>query len=290
MMEEFNVPHQQVREKSVYLLHLDAARIILISAAVIGIVVVSFLLGMNFVKKGDSSPTMLTNNDIFDSQKELDLLKTNIPGGLEDDDLVRPVEEKLVAPDKDNKGIAGDALLPGIDDASKSRSVDKSVIAGNETADVLTNENIKDPVAALPAPKAKPKRSRLETKNVSRSSGVDSVDRPSKKSSVKNNPVKKKRSRSSVVAVSDDLVERKDRSRGGYAIQVGSFDQRGSAQSAVRSLKDMNYDAHVDPTSVKGKLYFRVRIGPIASKRKALDLLKDIQNIDRYQESYMTRE
>ena len=53
-MDQFNIPHQKVKEKSVYMLHLDAARIILISAAVIGIIIVSFLLGMNFIKGGDA--------------------------------------------------------------------------------------------------------------------------------------------------------------------------------------------------------------------------------------------
>jgi hypothetical protein len=67
-MEQFDIPHQRIKEKSVYLLHLDAARIILISSAIIGIIIVSFLLGMNFVKGGDVAKTLMTKNDIFDSQ------------------------------------------------------------------------------------------------------------------------------------------------------------------------------------------------------------------------------
>lgn len=291
MMEEFNVPHQKVREKSVYLLHLDAARIILISAAVIGIVVVSFLLGMNFVRGGDGAATMFTKNDIFDNQKELDILKTNIPGGPDEDDLTKPIDEKLMPLDKEDRGLLGDTLLPGPDAAEKNRNEDKSVVASNDPADMLTNENIKEPVAPLPAEKTKAKRYQDAAKNDSRSAVVDSIDKPAKKSAARNTSRKRKSSRSSVVAVSEDRVEQKSRSHSGaYTIQIGSFDRKNSAQSEVRSLKEMHYDAHVDETTVKGKQYFRVRIGPIASKRKALDLLKDIQEIDQYQESYMTRE
>ena len=60
-MEQFDIPHQRIKEKSVYLLHLDAARIILISSAIIGIIIVSFLLGMRFIRGGDGAKTLIKN-------------------------------------------------------------------------------------------------------------------------------------------------------------------------------------------------------------------------------------
>ena len=99
-MEQFNIPHQKIREKSVYLVHLDAPRIAVISAAVIGIIIASFLLGMNFVRGGESGKTVITSKDVFDPSRELELLKGNIPGQPASEDLSRSADDKLLSLDR----------------------------------------------------------------------------------------------------------------------------------------------------------------------------------------------
>ncbi len=290
-MDQFNIPHQKVKEKSVYLLHLDAARIILISAAVIGIIIVSFLLGMNFIKGGDGDKALVTKNDIFDGQKELDLLKNNIPDPADEEDLSKPGDEKLVASDKDEKGHDKEKIDAESQAIEKDKKDGLPAISKGESSDVLTKDNFKDSVARGKGGNKKRTRDLDEGKKISQSSEEDVIDKPVKKATVKNDTKKKKRGKSKVVAVSVDKVEEgKTGHSGDFAIQVGSFDKKSKAQSEVKSLKDLNYDAYIDESLVKGKQYYRVRIGPVASKKKALDLLKDVQGNDRYQESYMVRE
>lgn len=278
-MEQFDIPHQRIKEKSVYLLHLDAARIILISSAIIGIIIVSFLLGMNFVKGGDGVKTLMTKNDIFDSQKELDLLKNNIPGPPDEDELSKSMDDKTGITDKDEKGI------------DKDKKDDKSAISKNESSDMLTKENINEAAIKEKDVKKKAMRAASDAKKISRSADSDSSDKPVKKSSLKNVSKKRKSGKSKVVAVAGENVEHKKMNHSGnYTIQVASYDKRASAQSEIKTLKDMKYDAYMDETLVNGKQYFRVRIGPLTSKKKALDLLKNVQDNDKYQESYMVHE
>ncbi|MBN1495118.1 MAG: hypothetical protein JXA07_00005, partial [Spirochaetes bacterium] len=140
-MEQFDIPHQRVKEKSVYQLNLDAPRIILISAAIIGIVLGSFLLGTNFIKGGDGAKTFMTTGDIFDSQKELDLLKTNIPAAPDEDELSKPLDEKLAASDGElhGGGLKSDPDLLG---GEKQIHDDLPLIAGNESSSSLTRDNV----------------------------------------------------------------------------------------------------------------------------------------------------
>ncbi|MBP7735031.1 MAG: SPOR domain-containing protein [Spirochaetes bacterium] len=290
-MDQFNIPHQKVKEKSVYMLHLDTARIILISAAVIGIIIVSFLLGMNFFKGSDGAKALETTSDIFDGRKELDMLKSNIPDSPEEEDLSKPMDDKLAASEKDDKGQVREKKEM---DAIVGDKEDAPAISKNESSDLLTGDNIDKAVPRAHKMKnQKKKRAAVtdEDRSISRSSDNDMDDKPVRKATVKSDPKKKKRAKSKVVAVAVDRVEEnKSLHSGEYAIQIASFDKKSKAQTEVRALKDRNYDAFLDESQVKGKQYYRVRIGPIASKKKALELLKDIQGNEKYQESYMVRQ
>ncbi len=290
-MDQFNIPHQKVKEKSVYLLHLDAARIILISAAVIGIIIVSFLLGMNFIKGGDGTRSLVGKNDIFEGQKELDLLKNNIPDLPDEEDLSKPMDEKLLNSDKDEKDSIKDKTEPDSHAVTKEKKADVPSISKNDSPDLLTRDNFDEEV--IPGKESRKTSARYsnDAKKISRSPKRDMYDKPVKKATVKNDVRKKKRGKSKVVAVSGDRVdERKNVSSGNYVIQVASFDKKSKAQSEIKALKDLNYDAFLDESQVRGRQYFRVRVGPVASRKRAIDLLKNIQENDKYQESYMVRE
>jgi len=246
---------------------------------------------MNFIEGGDGNKALVTKNDIFDSQKELDLLKNNIPDPADEDDLTKPMDEKLVASGKDEKALEKEKGYHENRAVDKDKKEDLSASSKNESLDMLTGDNFSEPPSRARDIKKKRSRDLDEGKKISRSSDSDLVDKPVKKATVKNDAKKRKRGKSKVVAVSIDKAEEgKTRHPGNYAIQVGSFDKKAKAQSEVRALKDLNYDAYLDESLVKGKQYFRVRIGPIASKKKALDLLKDVQDNEKYQESYMVRD
>jgi cell division septation protein DedD len=283
-MEQFDIPHQRIKEKSVYLLHLDAARIILISSAIIGIIIVSFLLGMSFVKGGDGAKTLLTKNDMFDGQKELDLLKNNIPGLHDEDDFSKALDEKAGIYHEDNVKDKSDIDKNFIDGEGE----EKSAAVKNESSDMLTKDNIYDASKAEKNAMKKTARENNYAKKLSRDD--DALDKPAKKSALKNVSKKRKSGRSKIVAVAGDAEHKKANQAGAYTIQVASYDKKASAQSEVKVLKNLNYDAFIDESQVKGKQFYRVRIGPLASKKKALDLLKAVQDNEKYRESYMVQE
>jgi cell division septation protein DedD len=262
-MEQFDVPHQKVREKNVYLLHLDAARIILIAAAVIAIIVVSFLLGMNFFKRGEGPSPLSFNHDVFDTNKELDQLKNSIPETSNNEDLSKPPDEKLAGGDMNEK--------------TSKNTLDSTDLFTKENAQALTNRGSSAKTGHATKPRT--------------ASEYDLAARSMKKSTAKNSAVKKKHHKSGVVEVSGGkALHHKKTGASQFVIQVASFDKKSTALAEVKSLKRINHDAHMDEAKVGGKRYYRVRIGPISSKKKALDLLNDMQNRERYSESYMVRE
>jgi cell division septation protein DedD len=270
-MEQFDIPHQRVREKNMYHLHLDAARIILISAAVIAIITVSFLLGMNINKKGESSLPLTLNHDILDGRKDMEVLKNNVPEPPDEEELSRPLDEKLAGAEKEDK-------------KSAKTNVDSKSLLTKDTAN--TSETLD---------KASKKTSALqdasETKKLSTAPNEDTKVISAKKSENKNASRKKKNARSKVIEVAGGKnVQSKKPGAAHFAIQVASFDKKSTAQAESTTLKEKKYDAYVDETKVAGKQYFRVRIGPIESKKQALDLLNTIQASERYHDSYMVRE
>ncbi len=273
-MEQFNIPHQKIREKSVYLVHLDVPRIVLISAAVIGIIIASFLLGMNFVRGGDGAKTLMTSTDIFDSRKELDILKGNLPGHPDEEELTRSADEKLFSLEK-------------LDAPARDVKEDKTVSPIADSPDLLTKENIGAPVPAeketvkKPSPSSVAKKKEPREKDSSYAKGK--TTRPSHKKAAA-----KRSSASNVVAVSADT--KRAQGEGRFSVQVASYDTMQRATNEVGELKRMDYDAYVDETRVNGKRYYRVRVGQIGSQKKALNLLDEIQGIYKYRESYMVRE
>ncbi|HEY1405381.1 MAG TPA: SPOR domain-containing protein, partial [Spirochaetota bacterium] len=102
--------------------------------------------------------------------------------------------------------------------------------------------------------------------------------------------VSHKKNKDDVVEVSDAKIKPEAHASHGFVLQVASYDKSDSAKSEVKKLKAMEFDAYYDKAQVKGKEFFRVRIGPIASKDKALQMLDEIQTNPRYEESFVTQE
>jgi len=100
----------------------------------------------------------------------------------------------------------------------------------------------------------------------------------------------KKSERTRVVEVASHDEPTRSRNRGGFAIQVASFDSRAKASSEVSRLKRQRYDAFIDKSTVSGRPYYRVRIGPLSSHNTAEKVLQEIQESHRYSESFMIRQ
>ncbi len=65
--------------------------------------------------------------------------------------------------------------------------------------------------------------------------------------------------------------------REGWTVQVGSFDSEKNAQGLSDKINKRGYAAFVDGVKVKGRVSYRVRVGPAADKDKASRLQKQLQ-------------
>ncbi len=263
-MDQFDHYEQnprKVREKNVYLLHLDNARIVLVVAALIGIIVASFLIGMNFMKDDGRIGSSFAENDLITGQKNLDILNGTIPELPESDELSKPLEEKIGILEEENN--AGRDLLAGNED---------------KESDILTKENIRE---VTPAARESERKNTPEKTSPART--VNKAVQPKTVKKSAKEPVK-------VVEVVDRPKPAVRPSGPAYAIQIASYDSRSRAQSELDRLKGMRFNGYIDSSTVNGSRYYRVRIGPVSSKSKALDTLFRVQDISRYENSYMVKE
>lgn len=68
-----------------------------------------------------------------------------------------------------------------------------------------------------------------------------------------------------------------EQSRGGWAVQVASFEARATSDRVAAELKGRGFSAFVVPFSAKGKTMYRVRVGPVEDRAAAEVLLKKIR-------------
>ncbi len=73
-----------------------------------------------------------------------------------------------------------------------------------------------------------------------------------------------------------------------YWVQTGAFAVRSRAEDVKSSLADKGITALIETRDVDGKTYFRVRVGPYASKSEADYWLSLIKGIDGFSESYVS--
>ncbi len=271
-MEHFETNPRNVKEKSVYLLHLDTPRIIILSAVIIGLILLSFLVGMNFIK-GDSESDIIAGNDtLFRTGK------STIPG-----------DKKIPAlPGSEGSGLLSEEKIVNTETLDEKNRVKEDAGREDEASkDILTSDNIKD---ILP-PSDESKKDDKTVKTAVKKNPKKRIARSSKKStkSRKNAKRGKNRKKSRVIEVSGKYRNSSPKAPH-YSIQVASFDARSKADREAGRLRKMDYDAHVKSTRVKGRKYYRVKIGPLFSKKDAIKLLNNIQGNFRYRNSIMVRE
>ena len=66
-------------------------------------------------------------------------------------------------------------------------------------------------------------------------------------------------------------------SRGGWYVQVGSYSSQSNARNALQKLFGMGLKTAIQPVSAGQSLWYRVRVGPFASERAALEALARIK-------------
>ncbi len=267
-MEQFDEMRAKgMKEKNMYILHLDTPRLIIIGAVFIGVIIISFLLGMNLTHPGSKAEDTFASKDALydfpitenpaDTKSALSITDEHIPG---------------ITPDTSKNSI----LPPDEKSRDYFAKNNESVAAGKNPAssDILTSDTIQEVIP----PMEPEKRPAVENpKQTAKHKNIAKKEKPAKKHRIVEVSSKEKNY--------DASTHKK-----GYAVQVASFDKRAKALAEVESLKKLSYDSYIDRSLVNGKNYFRVRIGPIASKNKAVDVMKEIQTNSRYEESYLVKE
>lgn len=274
-MENFDPRPQEVKEKSFYTLNLDTPRIIILTSVIIGIIAAAFLFGMSFMKGDKSQSKEMTVSDMeFDESRGSDMLNKDIP----------PLPGDLSAdPSLADKGTSD---LPGTDTnatagTGQGRNADIASAQKQDKEDVLRNENIKEIIPPAEDKKSADKKTKTASKTVKDKSGDKKVASDTRKK-------QETHGKSRIYEVSKDEESRK--SYDSYSVQVASYDTLSKAEKERSYLKSKSYDAYIDRATVNGRSYFRVRIGPVASKKKAAELLDEIQSESRYSGSYMVKE
>lgn len=287
-MENFDPKPNAVKEKNLYIVHLDTPRIIILSSVIIGIITAAFLFGMSFMKDDKpGSKEFGVSGMNFDDSKTSDMLGADIPPvpGEGVEGVYGAADDKIAAIDenKNNSPVAEENRLPQNNDIATGKDP-----ITHDKNDILTNENIKEIIP----PAGNKNKTAKKTETVAKQDKKYTKDNNKKIAAKDNKKIEQRHdtsgSKSRVYEVSRDVDEKK--SFDSYAVQVASYGTQSQAEHEKTLLKSKRFDAYIDKSVVNGKNYFRVRIGPVSSSKKAYDLLNDVQSDSRYAASYMVKE
>ncbi|MBP8082532.1 MAG: SPOR domain-containing protein [Spirochaetes bacterium] len=268
-MENFNESFQQqkplkkeIKEKSIYSLNLDGTRVAILCFIIVAIVAVTFLIGMKF------------SDD--DTVKLPETAAASTDSGLNSNDPLSTIPDEVPSSSMTSEQNPKETAVQSVKDPlfADNQQV-KSDLQEKEDKAILSAKQIENPVR-----NSKPKVSSKHHK-------TDRIASSKKRESV---------SKSNTIKPAFASVNRKNTeertvvSKGKFAIQVAAFDTLSKAKSEVAYLKSLHFDAYVDKTNVDGQMYFRVKIGRLANKAEASDLLEKVQEESRYSESFIVKE
>ena len=272
-MEHFD-EKQGIREKSLYTFHLDTPRVVIAVSVFLGVVALTFLLGMTFTKGDKVNPESLTASDLLASGKhDWNKFDQGLHSQTESVDAVQPNSQ---SPQVKSQADADSPLL-----SSNKPANDNDLFQ----PPINNKEPAIDGISINDSPKhekiAEKKKDKTEAKKKTKTAMKESSPSDSRS---KKDIAKKK---SSVIPV---VNESRNSGKGSFAVQVASYDKRSKAANEIENLKKLNYNAYMNDILVDGKQFFRVRIGPLSSKEKAAAILSEIQDNDRYTSSYIVKE
>ena len=270
-----------VKEKSIYTLHLDTPRIIIVASIVLGLVAVSFLVGMNLLKDNAVQTTNMTASELIANGASQNIMepRDNTEAALIKDQSSALLGDKLIFPDAENNSAKKNEPITVNEPVNVSEANTKTILPSAIPNVVSEPKNIE------PAKKAKKDK-------IAKVAKTSPKDTPAK-DTAKNEKPKKKKTVAKAETKNNSTVEPVASSKmqsGSFAIQIASYDQRSKAVSEIENLKNLSYNAYLDNTSVDGKQFFRVRIGPLLSREKASVILDELHENSRYSDSYIVKQ
>ena len=95
-MEDFATKEQKgIKEKSIYILHLDTPRIIILTSVIIGLVIIAALIGMNINKQDQKDNESFAHDNAVlenlttDSSEKPNIPENNIDSPLNSDNILK---------------------------------------------------------------------------------------------------------------------------------------------------------------------------------------------------------
>lgn len=73
-----------------------------------------------------------------------------------------------------------------------------------------------------------------------------------------------------------------------WAVQVNAYPLERDAKSLAKKLRDKGYDAYVMPTNIKGKDWYRVRVGRFKTQEEAKTLQETLKTKEKFTKSITT--
>ncbi|NIO11033.1 MAG: hypothetical protein GTO40_24685 [Deltaproteobacteria bacterium] len=74
-----------------------------------------------------------------------------------------------------------------------------------------------------------------------------------------------------------------------WSVQVKAFARQNDANDLARRLKRKGYDAYVVSIQIKGRTWYRVRVGRLGTQREAQNLLLKLKREEKYTRAIITR-
>ncbi len=73
-----------------------------------------------------------------------------------------------------------------------------------------------------------------------------------------------------------------------WAVQVNAYPLERDAKNLAKKLKDKGYDAYVVPTNIKGRNWYRVRVGRLETQERARALQETLKTKENFTKSITT--
>ncbi len=161
---------------------------------------------------------------------------------------------------------------------------------GGAAKDEMTFYNtLAKPTGAQPPAEEKPK----VTKPVEKSAKAESKETKSQtKEEPPPKPVEKKAEKTPAPAAAPkpappvETAESKESGKG-WTIQVNAFPDERSAKTWVDRLKNKGYNAYVAEVNVKGKIWYRVRVGQYGTREEAKKVEEVLKTKENYTKSFI---
>lgn len=102
-------------------------------------------------------------------------------------------------------------------------------------------------------------------------------------------PVDKKAEKSSPAPATEKAAqsgEKAERGGKGWTVQVNAFPEEKSAKSWVDRLKNKGYNAYVVEVSIKGKTWYRVRVGNYSTREEAKKVEETLKTKENYPKAF----